>query len=184
MTADDVTRIFDLFSSEYERFEATTEKAVVWATMLSDIPFDIAKVAAITLIAKIPYVTGPKLSDMISQIVQITTPKSEKITGADAWGETQKAIRYYGRYKETELLESLSPVTREVVIRFGLKDLIEADLEKIGVTKGQFLKMFEQYTTQVRQDKLIPVSLQKTINKLTDKYGSTISLKAGDEVEE
>lgn len=181
MTSNEVTQLFELFIAEYEKFEFSKEKIILWSTMLADVPYNVVKVAAMALIAKSPY--PPKLADITAKIAEVTTPKNQKITGSEAWGEVQKAMRIYGRHRETELMKSLTPLTKIVVTQFGLHDLMNGELDKIGVAKGQFLKMFEQYTNRIREEKLIPNTLQKTINQLAEKYGG-LALKAGDGIEE
>ena len=183
MTADDVTKLFDVFIAEYEKFEFSKDKVILWATMLADVPYDVVKVAAMTLIAKSPY--PPKLADITAKIADVTTPKSEKITGAEAWGEVQRAIRKFGRYKEKETLDCLSPLTRKVTEMFGLNDLLNADTDVIGVTKGQFIKMFDAYKGRIKEDKaVIPFAMQDTIRQLSERFGTGfLQIKEGDDEE-
>jgi hypothetical protein len=172
----EVVKIFALFQTEYDRFEYDEDKVRLWGTMLQDVPYRVAEIAAMTLISQSPF--PPKLADITKKISEVMAPESTKLTGAEAWGQVMKLVSNYGFYpydppeKLEGLLQRLSPPARKVVDQIGYKNICYSPEQELGVIRGQFLKMYEQVQTRDNQDNLIPAGLQKEIKKLSESFSA------------
>ena len=166
MVKIEVCKLLAVIAAVYPRFEVDEFKQNVWLEMLQDVPYELAQVCVKKLILESHY--PPAIADIRKQVAEISTPKSEKLDGATAWGEVTKAIGWYGSYGTEEALASMSP---RIVRMIGWREICMS--EELGVIRGQFLKMYEQVSAKERQELLLPESLKSQINAL----GARMELK-------
>ena len=84
----------------------------------------------------------------------------------EAWNECTRAISRYGQYREEEALESMSPLTRQIVKRIGYKDLCRSENQMQD--RANFRMVFDQVAGNEYEKAALPVGLQDKIEKLTD----------------
>ena len=135
------------------------QKMEVYWDALNDLPFDVAMAAARKVIATLenPFLPMPAVfRGMALQVTGSNIPAAP-----DAWAEVTKAIRNFGSYRETEALESLSPLTRKAVRAIGYKDLCLS--ENQDVIRGQFRMMYETLEKRETMDAKTPQSLKDVI---------------------
>lgn len=106
---------------------------------------------------------APTVAAIRKQIEELTNPVA-RFTADDAWGEVTKAIRNFGTYRETEALESMSPITRKIVTAMGYKLLCLSEDQMVD--RAHFLKMFEQYKDRERKEYMLPDSLKTETVKI------------------
>ncbi len=169
MVKVEVCKLLAVIAAVYPRFEVDEFKQNVWLEMLQDVPYELAQVCVKKLILESPY--PPAIADIRKQVAEISTPQSEKLDGATAWGEVTRAIGLYGFYGTEEALASMSPRTARIVRMIGWREICMS--EELGVIRGQFLKMYEQVSAKERQELLLPEALKSQINAL----GARMELK-------
>ena len=113
-------------------------------------------------------------------IAELKQALVENTAGAKDWGEHWKeavnAIHRYGRYREEEALDSMDPMTREVVKRLGYKDLCRSENQMAD--RANFRKVFEQVADNEYNKAALPQDLRERIaligseevKKLEDNY--------------
>ena len=84
----------------------------------------------------------------------------------EAWNECTRAISRYGQYREEEALESMSPLTRQIVKRIGYKDLCRSENQMQD--RANFRMVFDQVAGNEYEKAALPVGLQDKIEKLTN----------------
>lgn len=159
MTKDDFKKFFKYITAVTTDTNPSAEKTQVYWDALNDLPFDVAMVSARKVIATLdnPFLPMPAIfRTMALQVTGSSIPAAP-----DAWIEVLKAVRYFGSYRETEALESLSPLTRKAVSAIGYKDLCLS--ENIDVVRGQFRMAYEALERRETSDAKTPQSLKQII---------------------
>jgi len=162
MTKTDTVKLLAVISAAYPNMQITEATVALWHDLLGDLNFSLALTATKKLLLESPY--PPTIADIRKQVADITTPQEDCIDAAKAWGEVERAIQYYGCYREVEALSSMSPQTAKVARYIGWREICLS--EEPGVVRGQFLKMFSQIMERERKERLLPASLKETIQKL------------------
>lgn len=132
--------------------------ATLWKEMLSDIPFDVAKAAIVKVLATAKF--WPTVAEIRESASQLTNPQI--LTPAEAWGLVVQANDMYGYYRPIEGMESLPPLVQTAVRAMGgFRDICMS--ENPGVTRGQFMKIFEQYAAREKEMAVLPESVREMI---------------------
>lgn len=164
MTKTDTVKLLAVISAAFPSIQVTEATVALWHELLGDMDLNLALTAAKKLILESPY--PPTIADIRKRAVEIMTPPEDQVDAAGAWGEVMKALRFYGYYRETEALESMSPRVAKVVKYIGWREICLS--EEPGVIRGQFLKMYAQVTEREQKEQLLPASLKETIQKLAN----------------
>ena len=88
------------------------------------------------------------------------------MSAAEAWGEVEKKIRWYGYYREVEALENMTPQVAKVVRYIGWRNICLS--EEPSVIRGQFLKMYQQVAESEQKERLLPLNLRDDIKRISD----------------
>jgi hypothetical protein len=168
MVRSEVAKLLAVLAAAYPRFEVNELTERIWFEMLQDIPYQVAQVAIKKLILESPY--PPAIADVRKQAMEIITPPEEKLDAAQAWGEVERAIRFYGYYREAEALASMSPRTAKVTKWMGWQEICMS--EEPSVIRGQFLKMYQQIQTRDKEETLLPESLKNGIARVAARHDS------------
>ncbi len=164
MVRSEVAKLLAVLAAAYPRFEVNELTERIWFEMLQDIPYQVAQVAIKKLILESPY--PPAIADVRKRAMEIVAPPEERIDGSEAWGEVIRAIHCYGYYKEAEALASMLPKTAKVVKWMGWQEICTS--ENVDVTRGQFLKMYQQIQARCEKEALLPDSLRAQIAALAE----------------
>ena len=103
----------------------------------------------------------PTIAELKEAIVVNTA--GEKDWGA-SWDECMKVIGRFGQYQEAEALDSMSPITREVVKRIGFRELCISENQMQD--RANFRMIFEQVTGNEYERAALPKGLQDSIAKI------------------
>jgi len=174
MTKKEVIQILGVLGAAYPNMNISEKTVDIWAELLKDIPFNVAKVVVKKHILENTY--PPSIADIRRNVFEIMTPKTEQLTAAEAWGEVMSAVRNYGYYREEEALASLSERTRKVVQYIGWRDICLT--EQLDVIRGQFRIMYEQIQERERKEAILPESLKNEIGQLAQQH-TLKSLESG-----
>ncbi len=170
MKKTETIQLLAVISAAYPNMQVTEATVSIWHELLEDLDFNVALAAVKKLILESPY--PPAISDVRKRAMEIMTPPEEKIDAAEAWGEVEQAIRYFGSYREVEALASMSPRVAKVVRWIGWREICLS--EEPGVVRGQFLKMYQQVAEREQKEKLLPKNLQNEIQKIAGKMNMKV----------
>ncbi len=161
MKKTEIVQLLVVINAAFPNMQVNEVMVDLWHELLGDIDFNLAKAAVKKILLESPY--PPTIADIRKQVAEITTPK--QIDPAEAWGEVERAIRYYGSYREEEALASMSPAVARVVKYIGWREICLS--EEPGVLRGQFLKMYQQLQERERKEALLPPDLKNEIQQIS-----------------
>ena len=159
MTQDEFRKFFKYITSVTTDTNPSPERTQVYWDALSDLPFDVAMIAARKVIATLenPFLPMPAVFRGVA--AQITGPDIP--TAPDAYAEVLRAIRNFGSYREKEALESLSPLVKKATMAIGWKELCLC--EEPDVIRGQFRMAYEALEKREVVDAKTPQKLKEVI---------------------
>jgi len=176
MTVDEALVLLGILRAAYPRFyadmeskmdskeakKAAFETAKLWATLLSDINLEIAKLALQRLIVTCKF--PPTIAEMRESIAVV---KHVQLPDAgEAWAEVNQAICYYGYYRPEEGIASLSEMAQEAVRRIGWRELCTAPIEHEMANRAHFLKIYAVMEKRINETRLLPDDLKNAIAKI------------------
>lgn len=136
------------------------EAMQLWFRELNDIPFPVAEAA----LRK--WVSTNKWSPSIAEIRETAAnvQNGEIPEWGEAWEQVCTAIRKYGFYEPKKALESMDPLTRQVVKQLGFRNICVS--ENPMAERANFRQCYEIMAKreQVRQQMALP--LQQTIHQI------------------
>lgn len=176
MTRDEVKQLLGWALANYPSIQERNLRptAELWHRMLSDIPYEIAEKALMSVLAKAKYF--PTVAEIREAAAEIINPQLP--SAMDAWGEVMRAARDYGYYRQEEGLNSLSPLTRRVVRNIGWREICLC--EQPDIIRGQFRMAYEQYAKREREEAVLPAEVKQLardrnkVLSLVEKIGRTI----------
>lgn len=153
MNPRETIKLMAILAAEYgDKFQITEARTDLWVEMLADLPYPLAESAVYKILSSSPF--PPTISDVRKKAAE----SPDEIDAAEAWGEVIRAVRNHGSYGEKEAMETLSPRARKVITWMGWREICMS--EEVGVTRGQFLKMYQQVHERDKQDALLPEGLR------------------------
>lgn len=132
----------------------------LWFSQLQDIPFEVAQAGLQKWVATNKW--SPSIADIREMYASIT--QGELPDWGDAWDEVQRAIRYFGHYREDEAMESLSPLTKKVVRRMGFKNICIS--ENPMNERANFRMIYESLAEKEKKNAQIPAQLKNLIEDI------------------
>lgn len=180
MKKTEIVKLLAVINAAFPNMQITEAMVDLWHELLSDIDFNLAKAAVKKILLESPY--PPTIAEIRKQAAEIMMPEENKIDPAEAWGEVERAIRYYGSYMEEEALASMSPAVAKVVKYIGWREICLS--EEPEVVRGQFLKMYQQVQERERKEALLPLDLKNEIQQIAQQHamkalesGTNINIK-------
>lgn len=131
--------------------------SVLWLNDFKNDDPEIFKQAIDRLRAKSKYC--PSIAEIKSEITKIEVPTLQ-LNAEEEFEKVRNAIRKFGSYRTTELMNSLEPYTREITRRIGISRICMA--EDITWIKKEFI---EEFNNSLLRSKEI---LQQNESALTD----------------
>lgn len=120
--------------------------------MLQDIPYEVLNLAVQRHISTNRF--PPSIADLR------VAPREK--TWSEAWEELKRAVRLYGSYREKDALDSMSPLTREIVQRLGFQEYCFTDNE--DAYRANFRMAYEQSAKKKEETAQLPETLQARLN--------------------
>lgn len=166
MERQEFMRIIAVLKSNYTNFGVVTdEQYEFWYRTFKDEKYQVVMAAVQKLIST--SISTPTIAHIKREMVDILNPKLPD--ASDAWGEVTRAIRYYGIYRETEALESLSDGVRGIVKAMGYKSLCMSENQMAD--RAHFMKMYEQGTVRTQKELMLSDGLKGQIAALAESFG-------------
>ena len=164
MTPKEVSKLMTLAIANFPNMQEKDmdPTLVLWREMLSDMPFEVAKAALIKVLATAKF--WPTIAEIREAALDVTGQKG--LTPAEAWALVEQADEKYGYYRADEAMKSLPPVVQQTVRAMGGFSSISSS-ENPGVTRGQFMKMYEQFATREKEMAVLPANIRKMITDAT-----------------
>lgn len=102
----------------------------------------------------------------------------------EAWEETQRAIRKYGRYQEEEALASMTRMTKMAVRRMGFQNLCNSD--NPVADRAHFQRMYEGMVKEEKRQAQIPAFVRNERARMIESHTPSASLieSKGDQMPE
>lgn len=165
MTKQEFGRLVAVIRGVYrdDKFLANNESAQVWYELLKDIDYEQAKAAVIkhSLTSK----WTPTIAELREQIADIQADKSD---WSDGWQEVLIAVRKFGYMNESEAMEWMSPMTREVTKRLGWKQICQSDISEITALRANFRMIYEQKQNAIKEEKQLPEGFHEVVKQLNN----------------
>ncbi len=156
MTIEQFTVLVKAMKTAYQspNFIADDYAVKLWYSMLKDSPYEALNIAIQRHIATNRY--PPTIADLRGSV----SPKEKD--WSEGWEEVKRAIRKYGSYREKEALDSMSPLTREIVQRFGFKEICMSENE--DVSRANFRMAYEQSAKKNNELNVLPETVKVRLN--------------------
>lgn len=123
----------------------------LWFQMLGDLEYNQVANAVAEHIVNSTF--PPSIAEIRQRCVK---PRIDIPDWAEAWEKVQKAIRYYGAYRDDEAIASLDEVTRAAVRRMGYKSLCFAELRNSETDRAQFREIYNLVAQPLIEDSRLP----------------------------
>lgn len=166
MTKQEFGSIVSVIRGVYRDKTFLTDKEVkeLWFEMLKDIPYEQAKSAVMKHAMTSKWT--PTIAEIREQVVDI---QADRTDWGDGWKEVLMAIRRFGYSAEKEALESMSPMTREVVSRLGWKQICNSDQDDLTAIRANFRMMFEQKKATSKEEMQLPQGFLEKAKSITER---------------
>ena len=131
-----------------------------WFELLQDLEYCVVQNAVMEHIST--SVFPPSIAEIREKCSERLTPM---ITDwGDAWDEVQRAIRYFGSYREPEAMESLSNLTAAAVKRMGFRNLCVSDNQMAD--RAHFQRIYESLVKREKSKQQLPQIIRKNKEKM------------------
>lgn len=127
--------------------------AKVWSKVLNDIPYKIAEDALLRTLSTTK--AFPTLAEIRESVT--LNAQSRSLTTGEAYQEVIRAINKFGRCRENQAMETLSPLTRRVAKTVGWDSLC---LNNKHIVRSQFRKEYEKQEKRDAIEARVPQSLK------------------------
>lgn len=132
----------------------------LWFAQLADIPKNVLDLALSSWVATQKW--SPSIADLREKAAEI----EGKTPGdwSDGWDKVQKAIKYFGRYRQAEALESMDEITRQTVSRMGFIELCNS--ENVAADRANFRTIYQSIAERKKRENQIPVEVMALIEQV------------------
>jgi hypothetical protein len=135
--------------------------AVLWEKALSDIPYEVAENALISVLSTSKFF--PTIADIREAVANLTQDRT--LDAMEAWGLIIEAIRKFGYYRQKEAMEFLPGDVAEMVKQFTWHDLCLS--EEPEILRAQFRKAWEIRSKRKSELKALPTNIRALIEGVT-----------------
>lgn len=135
----------------------------LWYRILNDIDYKTAELFLQKWVATNKW--SPSIADIREGCANIT--HGEMQDWGKAWEQVEKAIRYFGMYREDEAYASMDEITEEVTRRLGFKEICMS--ENIQVDRANFRMIYEQVIQRKKTDRQVKPDIRKLIEQVSKK---------------
>ena len=141
MTPQESSVFVAWLASKYPTHKLSPESAKAYAEEFLELTKDEANFGAKRIVRTC------KFFPSIAEVFELCKPKP--MTGLEAWGEIEMAVRKFGRYETPEFED---PILQEAVKRFGWKSLCDSTNEEVD--RAHFSKLYDAC-----RQRLVPAGL-------------------------
>ena len=139
MNKEEFAKIMTYLGTIYNK-QFTSQELTVWYSFFYKVNSNTFKVAIKNIAEKNKFI--PSIAEIRAEINKIQNPEL-KLNAEDEWTYVLNAIHKFGYYNTNGALESLKPITREIVERLGFQNLCMS--ENINWERKIFIETFNSY---------------------------------------
>lgn len=148
----------------------------VWHEMLGDLPGDVVAAAVKRMCATLKF--PPSIADIREAVVKATKDAQGALTAAEAWTRVNKAVRWYGYYREAEAREKLgAEIWRAVEAVGGWREVCAS--EEPGIISAQFERRYNAIMARSDEQLLIPQDVREDMHRLFEPLADRLKLAEG-----
>ena len=137
----------------------TDEAILLWYNILKDIEYKVMSMALDKWVSTNKWT--PTIADLREYCLKVTV--GDTPDWGEAYEKAVKAIHNYGYMRETEALESLDELTREVVKRLGYKSMCESPITNKMQDRANFRMIYEELANKEREEMQTSENLRNQI---------------------
>lgn len=182
MEFSDFTRLMQYLASAYNT-QLSEDSLMVWYDFFKKYDKETFKNAILQTINQCKHY--PSIAELKEMIAVQTTPQVT-LSGDKEWEKVLESVRKYGYYQEDKALNSLEPITREVVKRIGFSEICMADESRKYNLRSTFLKSFEnekqdliKYTNAIKNDTEEMIAIQDRNKELLSNMATGLIKRIG-----
>lgn len=166
MTRQEFGRFIAVVRGVYrdESFLKAEESAEVWYELLKDLAYEQVKTAVTRHAMTSKWC--PSIAEIREQVVEIQADSGD---WSDGWKEVLTAVRRFGYTDETGALASMSPMTREVVIRLGWKQICLSEQDDLMALRANFRMIYQEKTKSLKEEMQLPQGFKDRVKVLTER---------------
>lgn len=138
------------------------EVAEVWHSALSDIEYEVAKLAVTKWLMTEKWM--PTIADIRESCVSVQN--KEVMDWSEAWSIVNDAVRKIGPYREEEAMSRFDDVTRETVQRIRYLTLCEMESSERDIMRAHFRDIYNQIATRHKEQAQLPTRLKEMISQI------------------
>lgn len=165
LSKSQIVQLLTIIAEMYSKFEVNRDKIELWHELIGDLPYQVADAAIKKVIMTSEF--APTVAAVRKAAVDITTSNRNILDAGMAWGEVTSAISKCGYPEPEKAYAMMSPVTLKVVMQMTWREICCS--EELGVTRGQFMRMYDTLKARKEQDKILPEKFKETIKLMADK---------------
>lgn len=158
------------------KMEADALTIGIWHEMLQDLPGEVVAAAVKRMCATLKF--PPSIADIREAVVKATKDARGTLTAAEAWTKVNKAVRWYGYYREAEAREKLgAEIWRAVEAVGGWREVCAS--EEPVVISAQFERRYNAIMTRSDEQLLIPQEVREDMSRLIEPLADRLKLLEG-----
>lgn len=133
-----------------------------WYRFLRDLTFEqlTSAIERYTLTRKFP----PTIAELREQVVEMQADKND---WSDGWNEVMKAVGRFGYTDEAGAMQSMSPMTREVVKRLGWMQICQSDQSELMALRANFRMIYQQKSEGIKEELQLPHGFAEKLQAIT-----------------
>lgn len=166
MTRSDFARVMAYIGTACGK-PLTADGHEVYFDLLGDLPFDVMQLAARRVMLEHKWATFPSVAELRQAAAETVQGRVTELTPAEAWAlawriasDTDPEVG--GSFERACRRAKAPPVVVEALTAFGVNAICYGE-DPVGVTRGQFLKVFEQLQGRDRRLALLPPTVRQAV---------------------
>lgn len=177
MNIKEFSKIMQYLAIAYDK-ELSEEKIAIWYDYFKNYDIETFKNGILQAINQCKYY--PSIAE-IKEIITMQTTPQVNLKADEEWEKVRESVRIFGMYRENEALESLDPLTRNIVKRIGFRDICTMTEDDRYNLRSAFVRAFNseqndliKYESAIRNEtenmKLIRERNKQIIKDLTTEF--------------
>ena len=134
-----------------------------WYEMLKDLSYELAVIALLKHVATSKWI--PSVAEIRMCAADLT--QGELRDWSDEWRSVIQAVRLYGYMNEKDALDTLMPITREIVRQLGWKTICFSEQDEITALRANFRTIYQQKAGRAKENAALPENVKGKIAAIT-----------------
>ena len=180
MEINEFTRLMQYLASAYNT-QLNEDTLAVWYDFFKKYDKETFKNGILQTINQCKHY--PSIAEL-KEIIAVQTTPQINLSGDKEWEKVLESIRKYGYPQEERALNSLEPITREIVRRIGYQEICMADENRKYNLRSTFLKSFEnekqellRYKNAIKNDTEEMIAIQERNKDVINHLASSLIKK-------